>query len=206
MSNYVLYGRSETGSDVVEYLFHEFNIDYNFIHVDEINVKTNQEILKHNPLGRVPMIKLSNGQYMIESMNIVYHLVNKGGRLVPKSNSIERDKFNQFMSFLSSSVYPIILLIYHPDHYTSKNSESNLIHKAEEIINTYLKFIDASMNKYLCGNYITAADYYLYMLLAWLDEDGYLNGYEKINSFFNKMSKNQTILAVKRLQNEREKK
>ena len=42
MSNYILYGRSETGSDVVEYLFHEFNIDYNFIHVDEINVKTNQ--------------------------------------------------------------------------------------------------------------------------------------------------------------------
>ena len=206
MSNYILYGRSETGSDVVEYLFHEFNIDYNFIHVDEINVKTNQEILKHNPLGRVPMIKLSNGQYMIESMNIVYHLVNKGGRLVPKSNSIERDKFNQFMSFLSSSVYPIILLIYHPDHYTSKNSESDLIRKAEEIINTYLKFIDASMNKYLCGNYITAADYYLYMLLAWLDEDGYLNGYKKINSFFNKMSKNQTILAVKRLQSEREKK
>ena len=45
-----------------------------------------------------------------------------------------------------------------------------------------------------------------YMLLAWLDEDGYLNGYKKINSFFNKMSKNQTILAVKRLQSEREKK
>jgi len=174
--------------------------------VDEINVKTNQEILKHNPLGRVPMIKLSNGQHMIESMNIVYHVVNKGGRLVPKSNSIERDKFNQFMSFLSSSVYPIILLIYHPDHYTSKNSETDLIRKAEEIMNTYLKFIDTSMNTYLCGNYITAADYYLYMLLAWLEEDGYLNGYEKINSFFNKMSKNQTILAVKRLQSEREKK
>ena len=206
MSQYTLYGRSETGSDVVEYLFHEFNIDYNFIHVDEINVKTNQEILRHNPLGRVPMVKLSNGQYMIESMNIVYHLVDQAGQLVPKSNSIERDKFNQFMSFLSSSVYPIILLIYHPDHYTSKNSESDLIRKAEEIINTYLKFIDTSMSKYLCGNYITAADYYLYMLLAWLDEDGYLRGYEKINSFFNKMSKNQTILAVKRIQSEREKK
>ena len=37
MSNYILYGRSETGSDVVEYLFHEFNIDYNLslIHISE---------------------------------------------------------------------------------------------------------------------------------------------------------------------------
>ena len=55
---YQIYGRSETGSDIIEYLFHELSIDYEFIEVDEKNVKSDEKILKINPLGRVPMVKL----------------------------------------------------------------------------------------------------------------------------------------------------
>ena len=51
---YQIYGRSETGSDIIEYLFHELSIDYEFIEVDEKNVKSDEKILKINPLGRVP--------------------------------------------------------------------------------------------------------------------------------------------------------
>ena len=107
MLKYKLYGRSDTGSDIVEYLFHEFNIDYEFIHVDEKAVKTNKNILKYNPLGRVPMIQLPDGQYVIESMAIVYHLIEKNNGLVPKSGAPNRELFHQYMSFLSSSFYPM---------------------------------------------------------------------------------------------------
>ena len=30
---YQIYGRSETGSDIIEYLFHELSIDYEFIEI-----------------------------------------------------------------------------------------------------------------------------------------------------------------------------
>ena len=59
---YQIYGRSETGSDIIEYLFHELSIDYEFIEVDEKNVKSDEKILKINPLGRVPMVKLPDGK------------------------------------------------------------------------------------------------------------------------------------------------
>ena len=60
---YQIYGRSETGSDIIEYLFHELSIDYEFIEVDEKNVKSDEKILKINPLGRVPMVKLPDRKY-----------------------------------------------------------------------------------------------------------------------------------------------
>ena len=203
MSKYKLYGRSDTGSDIVEYLFHEFGVDYEFIHIDENEVKKNKNILNNNPLGRVPMIQLPNGEYMIESMAIVYHLIEENNGLIPKSSEGNRALFHQYMSFLSSSFYPIILLIYHPDQYVSKNNESDLKQKSIDILNTYLDFIERKLNPYLCGDKITAADYYFFMMLGWYEELKNLNRYPKILKLTKLLSKNQTIINVKNKQNER---
>ena len=205
MSKYKLYGRSETGSDIIEYLFHEFSIDYEFIHIDVKEVKTNNIILKNNPLGRVPMIQLPNGQHMIESMAIIYHLVEENSGLIPKPGTDGRKLFHQYMSFLSSSFYPMILLLYHPDQYVSKNNEPDLKEKSTNILNTYLNFIESKLDPYLCGDEITAADYYFFMIIGWYEELENLNCYPKISEIINIMSKNQTIINVKNKQNEREK-
>ena len=205
MSKYKLYGRSDTGSDIVEYLFHEFVIDYEFIHVDEMSVKTNKNILKNNPLGRVPMIQLPNGQHMIESMAIIYHLVEENDGLIPESGAPSRELFHQYMSFLSSSFYPMLHHLYHSDQYVSEANESDLKEKSINILNTYLDFIESKLNPYLCGDEITAADYYFFMLLGWYEELKSFNHYPKISEIFKLISKNQTIIAVKNKQNERKK-
>ena len=84
---YQIYGRSETGSDIIEYLFHELSIDYEFIEVDEKNVKSDEKILKINPLGRVPMVKLPDGKFLIESLAIVYHLLKRENHLLPSTET-----------------------------------------------------------------------------------------------------------------------
>ena len=57
---YQIYGRPETGSDIIEYLFHELSIDYEFIEVDEKNVKSDEKILKINSYFKNQKISLSN--------------------------------------------------------------------------------------------------------------------------------------------------
>ena len=199
---YQIYGRSETGSDIIEYLFHELSIDYEFIEVDEKNVKSDEKILKINPLGRVPMVKLPDGKFLIESLAIVYHLLKRENHLLP-STETEMNEFHQIMSFMSSSFYPIILLFYHPDHYVSDKNSEDLITKSQNILHRYLNFIEDKIGEFIIGNELSAADFYLFTLLFWLEEDHFLENYPKIQSFYNKMLENQTIIKVRNIQNER---
>ena len=199
---YQIYGRSETGSDIIEYLFHELSIDYEFIEVDEKNVKSDEKILKINPLGRVPMVKLPDGKFLIESLAIVYHLLKRENHLLP-STETEMNEFNQIMAFMSSSFYPIILLFYHPDHYVSDKNSEDLITKSQNILHRYLNFIEDKIGEFVIGNELSAADFYLFTLLFWLEEDHFLENYPKIQNFYNKMLENQTIIKVRNIQNER---
>ena len=199
---YKIYGRSETGSDIIEYLFHELSIDYEFIEVDEKNVKSDEKILKINPLGRVPMVKLPDGKFLIESLAIVYHLLKRENHLLP-STETEMNEFHQIMAFMSSSFYPIILLFYHPDHYVSDKNSEDLITKSQNILHRYLNFIEDNIGEFVIGNELSAADFYLFTLLFWLEEDHFLENYPKIQSFYNKMLENQTIIKVRNIQNER---
>ena len=199
---YQIYGRSETGSDIIEYLFHELSIDYEFIEVDEKNVKSDEKILKINPLGRVPMVKLPDGKFLIESLAIVYHLLKRENHLLP-STETEMNEFHQIMAFMSASFYPIILLFYHPDHYVSDKNSEDLITKSQNILHRYLNFIEDKIGEFVIGNELSAADFYLFTLLFWLEEDHFLENYPKIQSFYNKMLENQTIIKVRNIQNER---
>ena len=199
---YQIYGRSETGSDIIEYLFHELSIDYEFIEVDEKNVKSDDKILKINPLGRVPMVKLPDGKFLIESLAIVYHLLKRENHLLP-STETEMNEFHQIMAFMSSSFYPIILLFYHPDHYVSDKNSEDLITKSQNILHRYLNFIEDKIGEFVIGNELSAADFYLFTLLFWLEEDHFLENYPKIQNFYNKMLENQTIIKVRNIQNER---
>ena len=199
---YQIYGRSETGSDIIEYLFHELSIDYEFIEVDEKNVKSDEKILKINPLGRVPMVKLPDGKFLIESLAIVYHLLKRENHLLP-STETEMNEFHQIMAFMSSSFYPTILLFYHPDHYVSDKNSEDLITKSQNILHRYLNFIEDKIGEFVIGNELSAADFYLFTLLFWLEEDHFLENYPKIQSFYNKMLENQTIIKVRNIQNER---
>ncbi len=199
---YQIYGRSETGSDIIEYLFHELSIDYEFIEVDEKNVKSDEKILKINPLGRVPMVKLPDGKFLIESLAIVYHLLKRENHLLP-STETEMNEFHQIMAFMSSSFYPIILLFYHPDHYVSDKNSEDLITKSQNILHRYLNFIEDKIGEFVIGKELSAADFYLFTLLFWLEEDHFLENYPKIQNFYNKMLENQTIIKVRNIQNER---
>lgn len=198
---YKIFGKSEWGSDIIEFLCHELSIEYEFIEIGD-NFKNDKKILNVNPLGKVPMVETPNGEFLIESMAIVYHLTEGKSHLVP-DNKNGMTYFHQIMAFMSSSIYPAILLYFHPDHYVSKENTNDLINRSKSIIETHLNYLENKVGEYIIGNSISAADFYLFTLLFWLEEEHFLDNYSKIKNYYNKMLQNQTIMQVRKIQNER---
>ena len=198
---YKIFGKSEWGSDIIEFLCHELSIEYEFIEIGD-NFKNDKKILNVNPLGKVPMVETPNGKFLIESMAIVYHLTEGKSHLVP-DNKNGMTYFHQIMAFMSSSIYPAILLYFHPDHYVSNENTNDLIYRSKSIIETYLNYLENKIGEYIVGTSISAADFYLFTLLFWLEEDHFLDNYPKIQNYYNKMLQNQTIMKVRKIQNER---
>ena len=198
---YKIFGKSEWGSDIIEFLCHELSIEYDFVEIGE-NFKSDEAILNVNPLGRVPMVETPNGECLIESLAIVYHLTEGKSHLVPDTKN-GMIYFHQIMAFMSSSIYPTILLYFHPDHYVSNENTNDLINRSKSIIETYLNYLENKIGEYIVGTSISAADFYLFTLLFWLEEDHFLDNYPKIQNYYNKMLQNQTIMKVRKIQNER---
>jgi len=204
MNNYKLYGRSDTGSDVVEYLFREFNVEYEFIHVDENRAKQDRKILKDNPLGRVPMIELPDGSFLIESLAIVYHLTETFDGLMPKKNDPLRIKYHQFMSFLATSVYTTYHRLYHGDQYVSANNEKELSDNASKDLKTMYHFIEKNLNPFICEQELTAVDFYLFMLTGWhKDLNNLVEKNQNISKFLELMKARPSVAAIRKLQKER---
>ena len=198
---YKIFGKSEWGSDIIEFLCHELSIEYDFVEIGD-NFKSDEAILNVNPLGRVPMVETPNGECLIESLAIVYHLTEGKSHLVPDTKN-GMTYFHQIMAFMSSSIYPAILLYFHPDHYVSNENTNDLIYRSKSIIETYLNYLENKIGEYIVGTSISAADFYLFTLLFWLEEDQFLDNYPKIQNYYNKMLQNQTIMKVRKIQNER---
>ena len=83
---YKIFGKSEWGSDIIEFLCHELSIEYDFVEIGD-NFKSDEAILNVNPLGRVPMVETPNGECLIESLAIVYHLIEGKSDLVPDTKN-----------------------------------------------------------------------------------------------------------------------
>ena len=198
---YKIFGKPEWGSDIIEFLCHELSIEYDFVEIGD-NFKSDEAILKVNPLGRVPMVETPNGECLIESLAIVYHLTEGKSHLVPDTKN-GMTYFHQIMAFMSSSIYPVILLYFHPDHYVSNENTNDLINRSKTIIETYLNYLENKIGEYIVGTSISAADFYLFTMLFWLEEDHFLHNYPKIQNYYNKMLQNQTIMKVRKIQNER---
>ncbi len=198
---YKIFGKSEWGSDIIEFLCYELSIEYDFVEIGD-NFKSDEAILNVNPLGRVPMVETPHGECLIESLAIVYHLTEGKSHLVPDTKN-GMTYFHQIMAFMSSSIYPAILLYFHPDHYVSNENTNDLINRSKSIIETYLNYLENKIGEYIVGTSISAADFYLFTLLFWLEEDHFLDNYPKIQNYYNKMLQNQTIMNVRKIQNER---
>ena len=163
---YKVYGRPFAGSLIAEFLLSEANEKYEFIKID-YDTSKQDEFLNKNPLGKIPVLECPDGHLVFETTAIVAHIVETKNILIPKIESQKRDLYNQSMSIMSTSIYQNYHHINHSYYYVSEENYDDLRNMATTRQATLYNYIESILNPYLCGEEITAADFYLYMISAW---------------------------------------
>ena len=130
---------------------------------------------KIHPYGRVPAMKLPDGQCVFESAGIVMYLVDQypGAGLAPRPDEPLRAVYYQWLLFLTDTIYPSYGRYYVPERYvpdTTDPQEARVnagAHLAEqwEVVDRALE-----AKTWLVDERLSAADIYLQMLASW-DED-----------------------------------
>ena len=163
---YKVYGRPFAGSLIGEFLLTEANVDYQFIKIDYETSKKN-EFLKKNPMGKIPVLECPDGNIVFETTAIVAHIVETNNILIPKIGTTQRDLYNQSMSVMSTSIYQNYHHQNHSYYYVSEENYDDFRKRAAKRQITIYNYIESILRPYLCGDEITAADFYLYMIATW---------------------------------------
>ena len=195
MTKYTLYGRSGAGSLIVEFLLTQANIAYDVEYPDDESTKVNA-FRALNPLGRIPVLITPEGHAIYETMAIVYHLVDRHDGLAPAAGTAERDRFNQFLALMATSIYPG----YHNSIIIINMAAPTLddIRQTAKAFNYRLfDYLETELSPYICGKTLSAADFYLYMLHRWdTDKTALREGRPNLTHFLEVMRAHPVVEQV----------
>ena len=193
---YKVYGRPFAGSLIGEFLLTEANVDYQFVKIDYETSKKN-EFLKKSPMGKIPVLECPDGNIVFETAAIVAHIVEKNNILIPKIGSPQRDLYNQLMSVMSTIIYQNYHHQNHSYYYVSEENYDDLRNRAAERQIAIYDYIESILKPYLCGDEITAADFYLYMIATWdNDRKKLFTNRSKLSNLIKELSDRPSIKKV----------
>ncbi len=194
--NYKIVGRSGAGSLIVEFLFCEIGVNYEIIFIDSTDVSLDN-LNEIHPLGRIPILICSDQSFIFETLAIVNHITNRFNKLAPKRATSLFDRYNQFLSLMATSIYPAYHRQHHSHYYIGQESFENLRSRAHEEQLAIYDYIEKELAPFICGNVLTAADFYLFMLMRWdLHKDILFDGRPELRSFFEIMRKKPSVAKV----------
>ena len=162
---YKVYGRPFVGSLIAEFLLTESNVEYEFIKIDYKTSKQ-EEFIKKNPMGKVPVLECPDGHLIFETTAIANHISETFNILIPEIKTKDRDTYNQYMSIMSTGIYPAYHHHHHSYYYISESGFDDLKDKASKRLEVMFDHIESILNPYICSA-LTAADFYLYMITRW---------------------------------------
>jgi glutathione S-transferase len=187
---------------VVRFLLHEMNLPYQLELVDrKANFQKSAQYLKLNPAGRIPTL-IDGELVLFESPAICIYLCEQcmGKGLIPELGTPDRALFFQWLTFLNNTLQAELMIYHYPQKHTdSKQAITSIIRAQEKRIAESMLIIDQQLQgkKYLLGDYITACDFFLFMLAGWaLKLNKSPLSFTNLGNHLKKLAKHPSIVEV----------
>ncbi|MGE3873790.1 MAG: glutathione S-transferase family protein [Parvibaculaceae bacterium] len=200
---YRLYGRPGAGSVAIEAMLEFAGVPYEVEIIERSPDGTAPEkLIRLNPLGQVPVLRLPNGEIMTESAAIALYLGDKHPEadLAPPPGSADRAAYLRWVVFLATNTYVTGLAAYYPDRYTSDQNGGKYVKSAAlaRMAREWEIYAEALGDKpYITGDKMTAADIYAAMQATWnFDVPAFFKKHPNLRAMYNRVTAHPAIAKV----------
>jgi glutathione S-transferase len=188
---YLLYGRPGLGSDMPQMLLEEIGAPYELVRVGRspTDIEAYRRVAG---TSKLPALGLPEGGTVFESAAICIYLAetHPQAHLAPPVGTTEHARFLQWMVYLAANVYECCRRIHHSEAYGGPSGAETVRRKAIRDFADVLAPIVASLTPFVLGNDISAADFYLYVLVGW-----HPDGRETFSGAWPELARHTSLLA-----------
>ena len=196
MASYHVYGRAFAGSLIVEFMLREAGLDYTISFPDDAE-RASPEYRAKNPTGKIPVLTCPDGGQVFETLAIVQYLSQFCPHLMPASGSVAEKTYLSVLSMLGATMYPAFHRQHHTYQYGPEAAWPEIQGLARAVNDELYDYIEGVLNPYICGEMLTPADLYLYMISRWnLDKDAMRASRPKLASALDRLHTHPSIAAT----------
>jgi len=169
--SYILYGDKGSGAFSAEAVLAETGAPYEFKLVSlEKNEQREPGFLAINPSGKMPALRLPEGQIVTESLAILLTLADHfpNARLLPPQAGPARAQAYRWLAFMASEIYPMVEISDYPDRFVEKDQAKALREKARARIRERLLIVERMAHgPWFLGSGFSIVDIYAAMFSRW---------------------------------------
>jgi len=141
------------------------NVQVEAVNLATKKTKSGEDFKAINPKGKVPTLRLDDGQVLTEGAAIVQYLADlaPASNLAPKAGTLDRVRVQEWLNYVGSEVHKAFSPLFYaatPDQ--TKRTAIENVSKAFDFLSTKL-----ADGPFLTGATFTVADAYLYTIVLW---------------------------------------
>jgi GST-like protein len=169
---YTIFGDKGSGAFSAEAALAEAGAPYDFHTVSlEKNEQRAPEFLAINPSGKIPAVKLPEGQILTESLAILLTIADHfpNAKLLPPQASAERGTAYRWLAFMAAEIYPMVEISDYPERFAPKGEQADALRaKARERIRERLLIVERMVaGPWFLPSGFSILDIYAVMFSRW---------------------------------------
>jgi len=169
--SYILYGDKGSGAFSAEAVLAEAGAPYEFKLVSlEKNEQREPSFLAINPSGKMPALRLPEGQIVTESLAILLTLADHfpNARLLPPQGGPARAQAYRWLAFMASEIYPMVEISDYPDRFVEKDGAKVMRETARSRIRERLLIVERMVDgPWFLSSGFSIVDIYAAMFSRW---------------------------------------
>ncbi|HUO89392.1 MAG TPA: glutathione S-transferase family protein [Rhizomicrobium sp.] len=128
--SYTIFGDKGSGAFSAEAVLAEAGAPYSFHLVSlERNEQRKPEFLAINPSGKIPALRLPEGEIITESAGILLTIADHfpNARLLPPQAGADRGKAYRWLAFMASEIYPMVEISDYPERFAPEGEPAEAL-------------------------------------------------------------------------------
>jgi glutathione S-transferase len=181
-------------------LLHEIGLDHDAIRVDlrSKTLESGSSYLEVNAKGAVPALELDSGDVLTENAVILQYLGDRSsvGEVLPPLGQFRRYRVLEWVNYITTELHKSFAPLFKPN----AGDETKRFYR--EVIRERLDYVERELGQgpFLCGDELTIADPYLFVISGWTDMMLGLSSWPNVAAFRERMLQRDSVRNVLRFE------